>query len=82
MFTNPWTYCLLLLFIVFFSNLSIGLFAIFNQSNTFFLNALEAHKLANNLEIKTPLMINIYVSNLNRALEGKSLWVFDQNLRS
>lgn len=49
MLTNPWTYCLLLLFIVFFSNLSIGLFVIFNQSNTFFLNALEAHKLANDL---------------------------------
>ena len=39
-FSNPWTYALLVLFIVFFSNLATSLFLMFNSSNTFFLNAL------------------------------------------
>ena len=43
-FSNPWTYCLLIAFVVFFSNLTISLFVVYNTTNTFFLNALDAHK--------------------------------------
>lgn len=32
--------------------------------------------MSNDLEIKTPLLVNVYMSNLNRALEGTSLWNF------
>ena len=67
-FSNPWTYCLLIAFIVFFSNLSISLFVVYNTTDTFFLNALDAHKEAIDLEIKIPMLVNVYLSNLNRAL--------------
>ena len=48
-FSNPWMYALLILFIVFFSNLAISLFTIFHTSDTFFVGALHSHKLANDL---------------------------------
>jgi hypothetical protein len=48
-FSNPWMYALLILFIVFFSNLAISLFTIFHTSDTFFIGALQSHKLANDL---------------------------------
>lgn len=76
MFSNPWTYFLLFAFIGFFSNLPISLFTIFTKTNTFFLNSLSSHKISNDLEIKTPLLVNVYMSNLNRALEGARLWNF------
>lgn len=69
-FSNPWMYVFLLTFIVFFSNLSASLFTIFHNSNTFFLNAISSHKLVNDLEIKPPLLINVYLSNLNRVMEN------------
>lgn len=61
-------YALLILFIVFFSNLAISLYTIFHTTDTFFIGALNSHKLANDLEIKAPLLVNVYLSNLNRAL--------------
>ena len=67
-FSNPWIYGLLLTFILFFSNLAVSLFVTFENSNTFFLNSLSSHRLAVDLEVKAPLLINVYLSNLNRAL--------------
>ena len=72
-FSNPWTYCLLIAFVVFFSNLTISLFVVYNTTNTFFLNALDAHKQAIDIEIKVPMLVNVYLSNLNRALQNTTL---------
>ena len=45
-FSNPWMIGLLITFIIFFSNLAVSLYAIFNNTSTYFLNALDAHKFA------------------------------------
>ena len=70
LFRSPTTYLLLLLFLLFFSNLSVSLFVLSHHSDAYFHNALTAHNLANTLQTKAPLLVNVYLSNLNRALEG------------
>lgn len=72
LFKNPVLYALLVAFVLFFSNLSVTLFALTSTANNAFAEVVAAYKLVNDLEVKTPLLLNTYLANLNNALRNTS----------
>lgn len=73
-------YALLVAFIAFFSNLSIALFVLNSNSEASFAQTVTAYKLINDLEIKTPLLINTYLANLNNVLAGNAQTNFSSHI--
>lgn len=76
LFRKPATYYLLLLFVLFFSNLSLSIFLLARSHAGYFSAAVDANRLLVRLQNKTPLLVNVYLSNLNRALEGTPLHTY------
>lgn len=70
LFKNPVLYLLLLAFVAFFSNISVTLFVLSSRSDSSFAQAVVANKLINDMLIKTPLLLNTYLANLNNALSN------------
>lgn len=75
-FLNPMLYLLLFGFVLFFSHLPGTFFALSQTCSDYFTGVVSANRLINELEIKTPLLINVYLSNINRALSNEPLWTF------
>jgi hypothetical protein len=72
-------YLLMLAFVVFFSHLPATFFAISQNCSDYFTGVVSANRLINELEIKTPLLVNVYLSNINRALSNEPLWTFSND---
>lgn len=70
LFKNPVLYALLLAFVAFFSNVSVTLFVLTGRSDNSFAQVVVANRLINDMLIKTPLLLNTYLANLNNALAG------------
>lgn len=79
---NPAIYLALVGFILFFSNASIGFLALSQTNNKFFLDTLAANNLVNALYAKTPLLVNIHISNINRFADGQPIKNFLQETYS
>lgn len=80
LFKNPVLYLLLVAFVAFFSNVSVSLFALSVRSESSFAQAVVANKLINDMLIKTPLLLNTYLANLNNALANTPQRAFSSAL--